>query len=98
MIIQTLSTNEVALQLVRDEYANWTYTEAEALAEYLEELSDDIGEPLELDLVTIRSEWASYTNFEALQADYSDIETMSNLYDYTLVIELDNGGLIIQQF
>ena len=85
MIIQTLSINDVALQLLRDEYASWTYTEAEALAEYL-------------DIVAIRCEWASYANFKEVQDAYPDIKTMDDLYDHTLVIELDDGGLIIQQF
>lgn len=98
MIIQTLSINDVALQLLRDEYASWTYTEAEALAEYLADLSDDIGEPIELDIVAIRCEWASYANFKEVQDAYPDIKTMDDLYDHTLVIELDDGGLIIQQF
>ena len=98
MIIQELSTNDVALQLVRDEYASWTYSEAKALAEYLEELSNDLDEPIKLDIVEIRCEWASYTSFKEVQDAYPDIKTMDDLYERTTVIELDDGGLIIQQF
>jgi len=97
MIIQELSTNEATLILMRDEYAAWTYHGAKALVEYLEELSDETGENLQLDPVALRCEFTEYLNFERIKDDYSDIETIDDLYDRTIVIELE-VGFIIQQF
>ena len=54
---QTLNTYEVAMILVRDEYANWSYDGAEALIEWIEECE---GEDTELDPVNLRCEFSEY--------------------------------------
>ncbi len=69
-IYTELSTNEVAHQLTQDEYANWTYTEAQALAEYLEQLAEDQGEPIQLDICAIRCEFVAFDNIEDYNAQY----------------------------
>ena len=67
-----------------------------ALYEYLDELSNDIGEDIELDVVGICCEFAEYKDMDAVKEDY-EVEDLSDLQDKTIAIEFD-GGLIISQF
>jgi hypothetical protein len=83
--------------LMCDEYAGWTPQGARALAEYMEQLSEDIGEPIEFDRVAWRCDFTEYSDLEEIKGNYWDIETLENLHDQTIVIEFD-GGIIIQDF
>lgn len=56
----TLTTSQAAHELLRDEYANWTRAGAFALVEYLEQLEEDTGEPIEFDPVAIRCNYSEY--------------------------------------
>jgi len=67
-----------------------------ALYRYLDELSSDIGEDIELDVVGICCEFAEYKDIDAVKEDY-EVEDLSDLQDKTTVIEFD-GGLVIGQF
>ena len=68
-----------------------------ALFEMFEEVEDDIGEEIELDIIGICCEFAEYINLAAVLEDYKYIETMEDLKENTAVIEFD-GGIIIQVF
>lgn len=59
-IYKELSTNQVVDALRADEHAGWSYEGAKALAEYLEQLAEDMREPLELDVVALRCEFSEY--------------------------------------
>ena len=98
MIIKTLNKNEFIDDLLRDDYAGWTYEDAEALYDYHEQLSEDLGEDIELDRVAIRCEWDRAENIDEVMALYDDIETLDDLYDHTTVIELRNGRLLYIAF
>jgi len=85
------------------EFAQWEYYKdcfsipaTYALYIYLDELSSDIGEDIELDVVGICCEFAEYKDIDAVKEDY-EVEDLSDLQDKTTVIEFD-GGLIISQF
>ena len=67
---ETLSANQVADALRADEYGGWTYAGARAMAEYLEELEDDTGEELELDVVAIRCDYSEYASLQEWAAGY----------------------------
>ena len=75
-----------------------------ALYEYLDELSDGMGEDIELDVVGLCCEWSEYKDMEAVKEDYEScniipnlIKNLSDLQDQTTVIEFD-GGLLVQEF
>ena len=99
----TLTTNEVANHLRQDQHASYSYKGSIALAEYLEELEESIGEPMELDIIAIRCDFTEYESLEELAKDYfaSELEEPHNLKEYfeenTTLIEFD-GGIIIQDF
>ena len=84
---------------------NFSWRGAQALQEYLEELSNDLGENIEFDPVAWCCGYSEYKNFNEFQHDtggslsvgYPNIEDLEKLRDYTAVIEFD-GGLIIQDF
>lgn len=77
---------------------NFTYEGLKALYQYLEQLSDDIGQDIELDVIALCCEYTEYNDFEELQEDYQDIETIEELEDHTTVIPVGLHGLIIVQF
>lgn len=61
----------------------------QALYDTLNELSDNIGEPLELDVIGLCCEYTEYADFEAFKTDYPNIETLE---DYTTVIPFGGKG------
>lgn len=75
----------------------FSYAARHALYDYLEQYAEDTGSEVELDVIALCCDYTEYADFEQLQADYSDIESMEDLQNHTTVIEFD-GGIIIQQF
>tara|TARA_R110000744_G_C19008242_1_gene522671 strand:+ start:171 stop:464 length:294 start_codon:yes stop_codon:yes gene_type:complete len=75
----------------------FTYDALKALYDYLDQLSDDIGEPLELDVIAICCDFCEYASLEEVLKEYS-LDNYDELYGSTVVLELPNGGLVIQQF
>jgi len=103
------------INTINDEYAFWDYLRksdnyknnftiegAKALQAYYEQLSDDLGENIELDPIAWCCEWSEYKSLkEALK--YYDPEGLKaeeglTLDDFTDVITLDNGGVIVRDF
>lgn len=73
----------------------------EALFNYLEEVADEMGKSIELDVVALCCDYYEYDSLEQLQADYSleHSEDVEKLREHTTVIEIPNSlGIIIQQF
>ena len=84
---------------------NFTYEGKRALFDYLEQLSEDLGEYIELDIVALCRDYTEYKNLEELQRDYSNIKTMEDLENKTQVIRFeerdkydDSDAFIIQKF
>jgi hypothetical protein len=88
----------------------FTYEGRHALYEYLEQLGDDIGEEIQLDVIALCCEYAEYSSLDECAVNYfeyapdyegtvEDNEDIARefLQDRTTVIEF-NGGVIIQQF
>ena len=97
-MINTLTTNEAVTELLKDEYANWSYEAALALVEWLEELEDSSGEPIEFDPVALRCEFSEYTATDLVEA-YG--MTLEEIRENTIVIDLGtitNQSFVVQQF
>jgi hypothetical protein len=106
---QNISTDEAIKLLKEDDNADWSWSGAEALVGYLEDLEDSLDESIEFDRVAIRCEYSEYSS--ALEAaehygfipeddeDEDDVESSAITYleDRTTVIKFE-GGVIIQQF
>ena len=71
-----------------------------ALFDYLEMLEDDIGEPIELDVISLCCEYSEYENLKEFQDDYGDeYETLESIYNRTALIQVeDTERFIIQNF
>ena len=74
MAIKTELTRSAFMDDLRsDEFANWTYSGASALYDYLQDLSDDTGQDIEFDRVAIRCDYTEST-VEELADDYSNLK------------------------
>ena len=80
-----------------DRAGSFTYEGKRALFDWIEELEQDTGEEIELDIVGLDCQFSEYESLAEIQENYNDIETMQDLYDNTLVVEFD-GGIIISEF
>lgn len=99
MIIKTLSIEEMITDLICDEYAGWTPQGARALAEYWEQLSDDIGEDIIWDRVALRCDFNEYQSWDQFRAEYDLTDEELDQY-VVATFETRDGdeGLIVQIF
>jgi len=99
-MIKVLNTNEVIEALLDDDYATWDYYTAQALAEFYEELEDSLGEPIELDLVAIRSEWSEASK-EEVRSNYNiddGVDVIEYLNERTMCINIDFETVLFMEF
>ena len=98
MIMQTVYPCEFkqAFNSIRPD--NFSSEALEAMYEYFDDFSEDIGQPFELDVIGICCEFTEYKSIKDVISNYDSIEDLEDLRDHTSVIELSNGGLVIQDF
>ena len=98
-VYEEQSAFDIARKLYADENAGWSREGAKALADWLVEYASEAGQPLELDIVALRCDYAEYASIEAYNADvgadYEDIDALRD--DAGIVIEFD-GGIIVNNF
>ncbi|BAF36249.1 hypothetical protein [Microcystis phage LMM01] len=106
---QNINTSEAIRLLKEDNYANWSWSGAQALVEYIEDLESSEDIRIEFDEVAFRCDFSEYSSaLEAAQdygfipeddEDEDDVESSAIAYleDKTTVIKFE-GGVIIQQF
>ena len=98
-IVDTLTRFRFVDEFQKIRPNNFSYEGLHALFDYLEELSYDIGEPIEFDPISICCDFREYDSFKQLQEEYDNIIDFADLEDHTIVIRLeDSDGFIIQQF
>lgn len=76
---------------------NFSYEGLRALFEYLEDLEDDTGEEIELDVIAICCDFTEYESLQEFQEcygaeDYPDLESIAAA---TQFIEIDGDWFII---
>ncbi len=99
-----ITQSELVSMLLKDEYANWTYESARALASHIDNLEWDDSEQ-SIDIVAIRCEYSQYldnkkqTALEQVLDDYSldGVESFEDLSEHTTVIYF-GSGIIITEF
>jgi len=102
MLVKTVSFNDFL-----EEFKNYgredqfSYEGKKALYDYLNDLSEDIGENIELDIIGLCCDFTEYNSIEEFLNDYShtigDINDIEDIRDYTTVIQI-NKSFIIQSF
>ena len=83
MIKETVNEYHFTSTLLKDEYARWTYGATKALFDYLEQLSEEMEQDIELDPVAIRCDWTEYDSaWDAmLQYQPEDMPTVDEVTD-----------------
>lgn len=88
----TLTTYEIANELMQDESADWSYAGAKALAKYLESVEDDTGEEMELDTVAIRCEFSEHASLQDWADDYfGDSDAVADQFGFSDEDELQDA-------
>ena len=77
----------------------FSYEGLNALFDYLEELSEDTGANIELDVIALCCEFTEYEDLEEIKGVYFNtaLDTLDDLHDHTQVIQFETG-IIIQDF
>lgn len=83
---------DIAEELMNDINANWSRAGAFALAEYFEQLEEDLGETIEFDAVSIRCDFSEY---ESLQ-DWAKYHFTNIDAIHKLSLTLNDDGIIEQ--
>ena len=76
---------------------NFSYEGLTALYDYFIELEESCDTEIDFDMVAICCEYSEYKNLKEIQENYTEIESIEDLWNYTQVIEFDSG-IIIQDF
>lgn len=80
---------------------NFSYEGRKALFEYLEQLSEDMGEPIELDVIALCCDYSEYSSLKEFNAEYNTanpFDTWEEVAENTTVIEFGDGAAIVQAF
>ena len=98
MIYQEMSKYQMMQELTSDGYASWTYDQAEALIEHLEEYAQD--DFVQFDSVALRCEFTGYSSIEEATKEY-DLDEGETLEDKTDIIycgEDYQGEVVVRDF
>ena len=73
------------------------------LYNYLNDLSEDIGEDIQLDVISICCDFTEYESLEEALNQYDDINTLEELEQHTSILNIsmffdNHKGIIIQAF
>lgn len=94
MIKKTVSESEFIDSFLKsDTYKNnFTYDGLVALYEHLEQLSEDIEQDIEFDMIALCCEFTEFNSFEDFQLQYPDIKDYEEIFNHTPhVIPVDNA-------
>lgn len=82
-----------------DRVDSFSYKGKKALYDYLNDLSDDIGEPIELNVIALCCDFTEFTSLEEFNNYYNlDLDDIDDIHYYTIVIPVDEESFIIQDF
>ncbi len=99
MIKQSINESQFITEFNQMRPDNFSYDGLKALYEYLDQLSEDIGEDIELDIIALCCEYTEYESLQAFQDDYGDTyKSIEDIEDRTQVIKIDDDKFIIQNF
>lgn len=103
MLIKTVNFNDFLEEF--EKYGRedqFTYEGKEALFNYLNELGEDLGESIELDVIAICCDFTEYGCLEEFNDAYNyavgEVNSIDDICGYTVVIPIDEESFIIQNF
>lgn len=95
---KTLTQYDIAEELMNDINANWSRAGAFALAEYYEQLEEDLGETIEFDAVAIRCDFSEYESLQEWAHDYFSNAWQEMGFDETEEIDGDEFDEKIREY
>lgn len=100
MIKQTVNFHQFCDSFSDTYKNNFTYEGKRALFDYLEQLSEDTGDDIELDIVALCCEYTQYDDINEYISNYpDDAKTIDEVENYTQVIRIpDSDSFIIQAY
>ena len=98
-IIKTISRTDFhdAFRQAGREY-QFSYEALNALYDYLVEMYESQGTTYELDVIALCCEFSEYKSGAELFKNHPQYLTLDEIEDKTLLLELPNGGYLIQNF
>ena len=83
-----------------DRGSNFSYDGLKALFSYLMDCEDTTGEEIELDVISLCIDFTEYPSIKRFWEDYDkeSFPTYGSIESATLLIPLDSGGFIIENF
>lgn len=97
MIIQRITEDQFINEFESIRPENFSIVGLCALYEWLEDMSEDMDKPYELDVIALCCEFSEYASLDAIQDNYGDGD-VDQVYGNTIVLELANGGYILQDY
>lgn len=96
MIIKTVNFQDFqdAFNSIRPN--NFSYEGSKVLFNHLEQLSDDMGEPLELDVIALCCDFTEAPLVEVLKDN--NLDTLNELHDMTIVLDVNSETIIYGAF
>ena len=76
---------------------NFTYEGLTALYNHLEDLEQDTGQEIELDVIALCCDFSEYENLEEYKKNYSSINSIKDIQDATTFIPIFKTGRFITQ-
>jgi len=101
MIVKEVTFNDFLREFEEFGRANnFSYEGKRALYEYLNDLSEDLGEHIELDIISLCCDFTEYDSLEQFIENYSisNIKSIEDIEYYTTVIPINDQSFIIQDF
>ena len=81
-----------------DRFDQFGYDALSALFDYLEQYEQDMGEEIELDVISLCCDFTAYADVSEFNRDCSECcESIEDINDLTTYIEFD-GGFIVQSY
>jgi len=99
-MIQTINEYEFKDAFHKMDRGNqFSYECLDALYCYLEQLEDDTGEQIELDVIALCCTYSQYDNILEASSEYEGFNTVEDFEERTTVIKIPNSNkLIIENF
>ena len=101
MLVTTHTVKDVAAMLNKSGYDEWPkdYEACLALAQYLENLSEETNTPIPVDVVDLAVRFEIFKNVAAFNEEYcTTLEDLDLAYSLTTIIPLSKGRFIAQKF
>jgi len=103
MLVKKVSFNDFLKEF--KEYGRedqFSFEGKRALYDYLNELGEDIGESIELDVIALCCEFTEYSTLQEFIDAYGynigEVNCIEDINYYTTVIKIDDESFIIQDF